>query len=146
MKLSVTSRRSYTTRLRTSSRNGHPLTSLEKSYKLPYGQVVTIRDERFRCPEALFPYAMTASEYGRMRAGCTCAAGRDEWFVFLRVGLRVVVVVALFHVGSERADGTERVEPPTTQRNGDERAEAAWVRVQKKKTAPAPRVSSAWCL
>ena len=36
--------------------------SLEKNYKLPNGQVITIGNERFRCPEALFQPSLLSVE------------------------------------------------------------------------------------
>nr|KAG5713577.1 hypothetical protein BaRGS_024625 [Batillaria attramentaria] len=45
-------------------------TTLEKTYELPDGQIISIGNERFRCPEALFQPSFVGMEMAGMHESC----------------------------------------------------------------------------
>ena len=44
--------------------------SVEKSYELPDGQIVTVGNERFRCPESMFRPSFLGMEVVGIQEGC----------------------------------------------------------------------------
>merc|ERR1711962_1869739 len=44
--------------------------SIEKSYELPDGQIVTVGNERFRCPESMFRPSFLGMEVVGIHEGC----------------------------------------------------------------------------
>merc|ERR1712087_878394 len=44
--------------------------SIEKSYELPDGQIVTVGNERFRCPESMFRPSFLGMEVVGIQEGC----------------------------------------------------------------------------
>merc|ERR1711911_508962 len=49
---------------------GASSSSIEKSYELPDGQIVTVGNERFRCPESMFRPAFLGMEVVGIQEGC----------------------------------------------------------------------------
>lgn len=69
--------------------------SLDKTYALPDGKEITIRNERFRCPEALFQPAFLV-RHGRV---CTCEyAFCARWLYMCTMYFFVFLPPSLLHL------------------------------------------------
>merc|ERR1719462_126744 len=62
--------------------------SIEKSYELPDGQIVTVGNERFRCPESMFRPAFLGMEVVGIHEGCFNSIMKSDIHLRMACGVR----------------------------------------------------------
>ena len=88
--------------------------SLEKAYKLPDGQVFTIGNEMFRCPEGLFQPTLMDQEFGGVHEICNHSIMRCDADIQKDLYSNIVLsgVFTMFSGLAERMDKEMRVLTP----------------------------------